>query len=356
MDGAGKMRARHIRVRQVDPFAEREPILAVLRRNLPAAATPERLAWLYLSNPDGPALVWLAEDPDGMPLGTSAAHPRRMRIDGSLVRAVNLGDFAVDQAYRTLGPALQLLRATLAPVCAGAYAFSYDYPSRPMHALYKRMGRTALGRSERWVRPVALKTVGRRQVGEGVISAVVGAAADWALRTRDALAGAAKAVRVEMLAGACGEEFDALDARLAGGRPVRGVRDAAYLNWRYRRHTMWRHAIICARRDGRLAGYAVLRHRESKVVSLVDLQSEEDESVCRRLVAEAVHWARCRDAEALDVEVLGGSASARLVRSLGFIRRQEQVGPVAFFSRRSPHAAKLAAANNWWLMGGDRDI
>lgn len=350
------MPARQIRVREVDPLAEPQPILDILRRNLPTAATPERLEWLYLSNPDGPALAWLAEDQDGVPVGTSAAHPRRMRIDGVVLRAVNLGDFAVDQAYRTLGPALQLLRATLTPVCTGAYAFSYDYPSRSMYALYRRMGWTDLGRTERWVYPVTVQATVRRQLGKGMIADVVGATADVALRARGALARAANAVRVELLSGPCGEEFDALDARLAGCRPVMGVRDAAYLNWRYLQHTMWRHAILCARRDSRLIGYAVLRHGASTLVSLADLHAEQDESVRRQLIAEAVQWARSQHAEALDVEVLEGSASARMVRSLGFIRREAHVGLVPVFSPRSPHAATLAAANNWWLMGGDRDI
>ncbi len=328
----------------------------MLRRNLPTAATSERFEWLYLSNPDGPALVWLAEDQNAMPLGTAAAHPRRMRVDGTILRALCLGDFAVDQAYRRLGVALQLLRATHAPVCAGAYAFTYGYPNGPMLVVHGRTGCSELGRAQRWVRPVSLKTFARRQLGMGVISAAVGAAADLALRRRDARARAAQAVRVELLSAACGKEFDALDARLAGCRPVMGVRDAAYLNWRYLQHTMWRHDIICARRDGRLVGYAVLRSGESPVVSLVDLHTEEDESVRLPLVAEAAHWARSQHAEALDVEVVAGSGSARMVESLGFVRREEHIGPVPFFAEGTAHTATLAAANNWWLMGGDRDV
>jgi hypothetical protein len=88
-----------ISVRQVDPAAERARILGVLAASLPAAAAPERFAWLYLSNPDGRALVWLAEH-DGTILGTSAAHPRRMRVGGDVVRAPNLGDFAIDRSQR----------------------------------------------------------------------------------------------------------------------------------------------------------------------------------------------------------------------------------------------------------------
>ena len=71
-------------IRQVDPAAERERIMSVLAGSLPAAALWDRFDWLYLENPEGPALVWLAEQ-DGVALGTSAAHRRRMRVDGRIV-------------------------------------------------------------------------------------------------------------------------------------------------------------------------------------------------------------------------------------------------------------------------------
>jgi hypothetical protein len=356
MVAAGNPRAGQIKVRQVDPFEEGDAILAVLRRNLPSAGARERLEWLYRSNPDGPALVWLAQDPAGVPVGTSAAHPRRMRVDGSIVRAINLGDFAMDRPWRTLGPALQLLRATLEPVRNGAYAFSYDYPSPSMDALYTRMDRTVLGYSERWVRPVSLKTAVRRHAGEGVISDVVGAAADVALWARDALIRPVRELQLEVLSGPCGEEFDALDARLAGRQSVIGVRDATYLNWRYLQHTMWRHTVICARRHGRLDGYMVLRSKETSAVSLLDLHATDDESVRHGLVAAAVHWARDQNADSIDVEVVARSASARMVQRLGFLRREPHCGPVACAPEGPPYAATLSAADNWWLMGGDRDV
>src|ERR1700687_4291666 len=350
MGGAGRMRPGRIPGRRADPLVERDAILAVLKRNLPTAAAPARFEWLYLSNPDGPALVWIALDGDGVPIGTSAAHPRRMRIEGSVTRVLNLGDFAVDPHCRTLGPALQLLRATLEAVCAGAYALSYDLPSRQMLALYQRMGLAELAPSERWVWPITLAPAVKRQLREGALSEVVGAAANAVLRLRDGLTRTSTAVDVEVLAGECGDEFDALEARFAGGPMIRGIRDAAYLNWRYLKHTMWHHTIMCARTGGQLVGYAVLRHGSSAVVSLLDLQPHDDEGVCGCLVSEALQWARDHGASSLDVEVVRGSASAGLVHTLRFIRRETNVGPVAFVPPLSPHAAQLAAPHSWWVM------
>ena len=114
-----------VRIREADPATNRERILALLARNLPEASSPQRHDWLYLSNPWGTARVWLAEDvATGEAVGTSAGQPRRMRLEGETVLALCLSDFAIDAAYRSLGPALKLLQATLEPVRKGEYAFS----------------------------------------------------------------------------------------------------------------------------------------------------------------------------------------------------------------------------------------
>jgi hypothetical protein len=344
-----------ISIRQVDPAVERERILAVLAANLPAAAAAERFDWLYLSNPDGPALVWLAEPEHGEAVGTSAAHPRRMRVGGDPARALNLGDFAIDRSQRSLGPALRLLRATLAPVRDGTYALSYDFSNAPMHAVYRRMRMHALGRNQRWMQPVAMRRLLRRKLGSELLAAVAGAAGDALWHTRRSLHGHARGVRLDVVTGECGEEFDALDARVARGRFVVGVRDATYLNWRYLRNPVWQHEIVCARTDGGLVGYAVLRRTDPHTVALVDIQGE-DTRVCRMLLSAAVRRAASHGAAALHVEVLAGSPAARLVRALGFLRRESDDGPVAFWPSDCPFATRLEDAKNWWLIGGDRDV
>ena len=338
-----------ISIRQVDPAAEEARIRAVLGRNIPAAAPAERFRWLYRKNPDGPALVWLAEDADGEPVGTSAAHPRRMRVGGEVVRALNLSDFAFDTAFRTLGPALQLLKATLEPVRRGDFAFSYDYPSESMAAIYRRMGARPLGANERWARPVSLKVLAGRKLGGA--GRAVGAVADVALRARDALA--RRTLEVEPLEGAFGDEFDALDRELGTLCDVVGVRDAAYLQWKVRGHAMWTHDVLCARAGGSLRGFAVLR-AEGEAATLVDLFAAEPEARSA-LAAAAAEWAREKGAATLSTEVLEGGATAEMMSRLGFVRRDAGAGPVAF-APEGAAKADLVRDGRWWAMGGDRDI
>jgi len=346
-----------VRVREADPRADRDAILAILARNLPSAASPARHDWLYLGNPDGPARVWIAEDAEsGRPVGTAAAHPRRMRAGGAEVRALNLSDFAFDAAYRSLGPALVLLRATLEPVRAGRVALSYDFPSVSMRALYRRMGGLDLGPAERRVLLLRAGGAVRRRLGDGAAGRVAGAFADLASGLRSARHRMPAGWEVEPLEEPPGDEFDALDAALGARAAVRGVRDACYLRWRYADHPLFAHVVLAARRGGTLDGYAVLREEEPGRLQLMDLCSRTEGDGARALLAGVVRHARARAAEAVQAEVLAGSPCADLLRRLGFTARDEGPGPVPV---RAPGAALpegLDTAAAWWLIGGDRDL
>ena len=344
-----------LRTRPADQAADRQRIGEVLRRNLPDAAPFERLAWLYGTNPCGPALVWLAEvEGSGEPVATSAAHRRRFRIDGRDALALNLSDFAIDAGYRTLGPALGLLRATLAAVAEGGFAFSYDVPSESMLALYKRLGCVELGRMERRVRPLSLHPALERRIGPA--ARLLALPFDAALRVRDALAPTPKGLAVAPLAGGFGPDFDALEEREAPRCRVRGTRSAAYLDWRYARHTMWPHETLCARRGGALQGFLVWRNADQGVLSIAELVDGGDLGVARALVKALALLGRARGATALSVEALQGSPAAERFEELGFVKRGEGPGPVVYLPPGSPLAPGLLEARHWWFLSGDRDI
>lgn len=344
-----------LRTRPADQARDRQGISEVLRRNLPLAAPPERLLWLYGSNPCGPALVWLAEEEgSGEPVATSAAHRRRFRIDGKDVLALNLSDFAIDAPYRTLGPALGLLRATLATVAEGGFAFSYDVPSESMLALYRRLGCVELGRLERRVRPLSLKAALKRRIGPA--ARVLAWPLDAALRVRDAFARAPRDLAVAPLEGGFGAEFDALEEREALRFRVRGARSAAYLDWRYARHTMWPHGTLCARRKGALAGFLVWRAPEPPRMSIAELVDGGDMGVARALVKALAALGRARGAATLSAEVLAKSPAAERFRDLGFVLRGEGPGPVVYLPPGASMPADLLSAGHWWFVEGDRDI
>jgi hypothetical protein len=351
------MDARSVVIRPADPAAEREAILAVLERNLPRAVQPGRHDWLYLGNPRGRAFVWVAEDPEtGAVVGTSAAHVRRMRVRGEVVDALNLGDFAIDRDYRALGPALRLLRATLAPVDEGRFAFSYDHPNDAMQTIYRRLGGVHLGRMRRLARPVSASAYARRRWGPGLRAALLGRAGDAALRLRDVLVRPRASVRVSEHEGPFAETFTAFDEARAGTWPVSGARDAEYLTWRFHRHPLWRHRTLVATRAGALAGYAVYRADDHGSLDVVELCGLPDRGVVAALLAEMLSRVRESGGESLVAQALAGSAAERFFRGAGFHAREEGSGAIPYAVPGSPLARVVGDPSGWWMVEGDRDV
>lgn len=352
------MGAGEVRIRRADPIADRDRILAVLARNLPAAASVERHDWLYLSNPCGPSLVWLAEDAaTGKPVGTSAGHPKRVRVQGRTLLALNLGDFAIDRAYRTLGPALKLLRATLLATQQGEFAFSYEHPNDAMLAIYTRVGGHVLGPCERWVRLLRATPSLERRWGKRLGIRLLGRAGDALLRARDALSRNRHEVHVTLLEDECGRDFDRLDDAVAGDGLVRLVRSSEQLRWRYLLNTTARHEILCARRGGRLVGYLVFRPEGGEALVVVDLVTLDDASVKAALLDALISIGRSRGKSALWASVLAKSPSARVLASLGFHRRESSPGMVVYGPRLAPEVIEtLQDPTRWWTLEGDQDV
>jgi hypothetical protein len=353
MAGSGE-----VRIQQADPERDRDRILEVLARNLPPAAAADRHEWLYLRNPCGRSPVWLALDATtGEPVGTSAGHIKRVRVAGRTELALNLSDFAIDRGYRSLGPALALLRATLEPMRQGVFAFSYDHPTDAMLAIYQRIGGRSVSSNQRWVRLLRATPLVRRRFGDGVGSRLAGRAGDLALHMRDMLRRPDRRISVELLQGQPGREFDRLDEELAGDAPVRLARSSAYLSWRYLQSTPARHEILCARADGRLAGYLVFRAEGDESLEIVDLMTMPAMSVPLALIDAIVRVGRARGAAALWATALANSGTARLLPALGFVRRESCNGAVIYGPKAAPETvAALADPNNWWTLRGDEDV
>src|ERR1700722_3995111 len=106
-----------LRVRPVNFETDREEMVELLQRNLTDLAHAARFEWFYRRNPAGPSYSWFAVDEAaGRAVGVASLISRAMWLGPEVAICGHVGDFAIDKAYRSLGPAVQLQRATFAPV------------------------------------------------------------------------------------------------------------------------------------------------------------------------------------------------------------------------------------------------
>ncbi len=345
------MGASELTIRRADPEKDRDAIRAVLEANLTPAAAAGRHEWLYLQNPEGSALVWLAEDENGQPVGTSAAHRRAFRVGGERTVVLGLSDFAVDKDHRSLGPALKLLRATLQPIKDGELLFSYDLPSAAMAAIYRRMKGIDLGPIARFAMPLAAAPIIKRRVGEGVAGKILGGMGDFALKTRHQLRRLPRGIKVSILEGKFGPQFDTFDERIGAGAPVAAIRSSRYLNWRY---SYQPRTVVQARRDGMVEGFLVYRMLEPGLASITELCAA-DEPIAGALLTGAIPAARGEGAVVLSAQALLKSSGSKLLTELGFVKREEGPGPILVLSKEAD-AGLLSNPANWLLLEGDGDV
>ncbi len=342
-----------VEVRRADLELDREPIIDALSRFLTPASTAARYDWLYRSCPYGEARAWVAVDTRTHAIiGVAGAFPRRLRGgDRAILAAWVLGDFCLDPRYRSLGPALQLQRACLDAANEEEVDLCYDFPSAEMLAVYRRLGITANHRVVRMARPLRVERKLGELTGWAGAAKLIGPIGNRLLSLFYRQAGRDNGLRVEAQVGEFGEEFTALDGRLAAQAGVRAVRSAAYLNWRYLHNPLYRYDIVTVRRDGDLLGCGVFLRRDGDSM-LVDLFGVADERVLGAIVGWGVDLLTARNVQTLSVALTESHPWLPILSNQGFTPREPS--PLMIYAPQQGSGGD-AQQFRWCLMHGDRD-
>ena len=329
-------------VREADVRAERSALLEVLIEELEGWADDTKFDWLYFDNPFGEARCWVLSENDDV-VGVSVAFPRTLRLGTRELRAWVLGDFCVSRKLRSLGPAIKLQRAAFAAVERGDVDLCYDFPSRTMMAVYRRMGAKQYGELVRMVCLLKTDRAFEQRVGNPTLAKGLSAAGNAVLATRATLTKRDRNVEVS----ARNTEFDtAPNVGFQLGQGVTLRRTSDYLNWRYLENPGGAPSILSATGGGE--GSIVYR-TTGDVVEILDVFGAGDTRTLRELVLAVVDDARASGATAVMVCMTAEHPWMETLGEVGFGRRES--GPVVIYARDGvlPDPAPC------FLLQGDRD-
>jgi hypothetical protein len=334
-------------VREADVRVEQKDLIDLLSRHFDdwAARGSAKFEWLYLSNPFGRARAWVLESGPDRFLGVSTAFPRTLRAGGRTFDAWVLGDFCVDAKHRSLGPALQLQRAVSTMVDRGEVGAWYDFPSRTMQAIYRRMGVPSAGQMVRFVHPLRVDGMIRGKVENPLLAEGLKAFGNAVLGARDALRGRDASVEIQIFEDDFSKE-SVLGQGLEGG--VSLDRTPEYLQWRYRREPQGANEILAAWRKGVCGGLLVFR-AGSENHAILDAFGIRQELFLRELVLEVLARARESSATSVTASISSDHPWTATFSALGFHRRE--AAPYFVYSR----SGAVPEGAPWFLMGGDRD-
>jgi hypothetical protein len=325
-------------VEKADLAQDRGNLIRFLKENLTEASNDARFEWLYLGNPAGPAQAWIARDSDGQMVGVAAAFPRDFRVDTSPQRVWVLGDFCVSRACRTLGPALRLQRACLDFV---AREFWYDFPSRKMMAIYRRIGGTSVGESLRYAKLLRVDSKVEQLVPAAPVARTLSRAGNSFLRLRSAISRSSD-FQIDIFNGTFNEEFDELNLTSVMNAGIQGQRNSAFLNWRYRECPLASSIVLTARKAGRLVGYVAGTVRGVEA-TLADVRGSGPDTISA-MIGGMEEVLRQKEVHTWNSPVFAGSDILNSLRRAGFYPRE--ASPVVFNG---------GSHSSWLLWASDRD-
>jgi len=268
-----------------------------LQRNLDT--NQERVfEWQYTMNPAGAPWCWFAYDGNNAgAVAMTSLFPRHAYVDGAAVTCGQVTHFVIDSPYRSLGPALQLQRATFEPVNSGELQFCYDCPphDRGM-STFVRLGMRANCEVTRYALPLRSNEYWEKRFGKKAWTTPVAAVTNLMLRMRRngrSVPGLEIHEHKEMFE----EEFSNLDRVVSSSGLIRASRSAADLNWRYRldpgagaaNDKKEEYRVLVARRGGELLAFlAIFLDPASGTGHILDLFGSQISNVGLSLLEAAV--------------------------------------------------------------------
>lgn len=326
-------------------------MLEVLERNLTEVPHAKRFDWFYGRNPSGRPYSWMiVEEKTQQPAGIASLISRGIWLGNEMKICGQVGDFGIDRAYRSLGPAVQLQRATFLPVDRGELALCYDCPPHESGmSTFRRLGMKANCRMRRYLRILKTDRIMARRLGGGLHSGAAAKLANVALRISGARGGDLPGISIGRFRERFGEEFTKLDQRGISAHAIRGRRTAEDLNWLYRENPLQRYEVATARQEAHLIGYVVYFSRGEDAF-VMEVGGELETQVIGALLAQVSKNIRAENpsVEAITALLSEGHPFVEGFQRAGFLAREEAERVVAYAAPGSD-ARKFLEGNPRWL-------
>lgn len=336
-------------------------ILTLWKNNL-AITCSARFEWFYLQNPMGPARTWIAvEAKTAKVIGLASVYPRGFSLEQRPIRIGSAIDISVEREHRNFGPAIAMTQRILAEHREHGFDFILAAPNALAIGVFRMAGYKRLGEQMNWVKALKTKHLILRRLNAGPLAAIVGGLADSTLKILDRLKYVPdfrKDWTAETLK-YCDERFDDLWARIKTRRTLHGVKNAAYLNWRYADCMTMDHSFFCVfdREHRRLKAFLVYTLKEHTAI-VTDLVAEDYAESLDTLLLNFIRRMRRGDASHISLCYLGDEAFTRKLRKFNFIQRNVARRCLLYLHPDYPAYAreKISDWRNWTLFEGDLDL
>ena len=264
-----------------------EVLIGLFNRAFNKTKDARTSSWKYFDNPHGTSRTFLAED-EGVSGGAYSYVFRRSTFRGEPFLGTQASDAMVDVAFRKRG-IFTTLDDEAARVCGeeGSPVCFATAGRQSMHGFLKN-GWREIGTYLTYVAVLDPAGLLRSKVPDPLASFLGG------LGTVPLFLSGRKP-RLDVPPGhevrevtRFDERFDRLWDRVKADLPIAGVRDHAFLNWRYIDTPTGKHVARAVERDGELVGYVVYEegHGRGYVVDLLGVDADAEDAALRAALVD----------------------------------------------------------------------
>ena len=336
-------------LRQASLSEDREELISVLERHFPAFHMRPHFTWRHEGNPAGPGWSWVIYDRNTGAIGAmTSLFPRPMLVDGKRVLCGQVGEFAVDATYRSLGPAVMLQRATFRPVDDGELAFCYDCPphDRGM-STFLRLGMQSNCELTRYALPLRSDQVLEKKLGNGAWTKPIVASANLLLKFKKRTH-RETGIEIKKLNGQFDEEFSQLDQTVSSTGTIRSSRSAEFLNWRYRQRRDVDIEVLVACRGGEVLAFLACIIYPERRACVCDLFGRDLQDAGLVLLDATVDLCRQRNVFCLEGYCSKANQTKLLFESAGF-RPRERAARVVAYGKTVEISGILNSGSAWTI-------
>ncbi len=343
----------HYQAVRADLEADRNTILQIIARNLPARSYEEhakKYDWYYLRSPYGPSPYWLLQEKEtGQFVGGAGNGLRQMKLFDQTILVGVGADFAVDQAHRSLLPAT-VLQKTSCQSDGERLGLLYGFPNNKAVGAALFSGYKKIGEMTRF-----LKVLDPTPYLPDFLS-FTGTALSWPLRFLFSLFSyerwiGSSATWVGVETASFDSRFDDLWRTASMQFPIIGERTTRFLQWRYAEITPYKIFTLVDSQEKELLGYMIYSLHEGTYV-IIDLLYKSP-AAFDALLATFIRFARKKGVYSLSFNFFGNQSVQETLKRFGFIERHESRSVCVYL-----HQGKNTEAlnpSNWYLTNGDED-
>jgi GNAT superfamily N-acetyltransferase len=290
------------------------------------AKHPIKYDWCYGSTPQGVGRLYLLEYGDNAAIiGVQGIVPRCWWLHGETKATGICADLVVDQHYRSIGPALAMVRQVVEIEQGLPNAvLLYGFPNLNSEALYRRAGYTKMGEITRYSQPLRLRVWLRRKGVPSLLAQVAGRLADLVSEVRAALVTVMASRYWRCIpAEEFDSRFDALWSRVAVNAGPMVIRNGEYLRWRFGNNFAGQtQVMVLARDDGSLDGYVVYMVNANKMVTILDFLAVDNAKALPAMLSMFVRAMYKQGYHGIMLEFSGPKSISDILIQSGFLPRE----------------------------------